>query len=87
MDIDEIFQEMDINEVIQEFEELAEYWIAKSHDLSRKYKQIAEWLKERRDIPYNNESCLSIYKDGYREGYKDGYVKKVIEDGYRKAKE
>ena len=75
---------MDIDVVIQEFEELAEYWIAKSHDLSRKYKQIAEWLKERRDIPYNNESCLSIYKDGYREGYKDGYVKAVLVRTYYK---
>lgn len=78
MDIDEVFQEMNINEVIQEFEELAEYWIAKSHDLSRKYKQIAEWLKERRDIPYNNESCHSIYKDGYREGYKEGYIEAML---------
>ena len=41
---------MDIDEVIQEFEELAECWLAKSYYLSYKYKQIAEWLKERRDI-------------------------------------
>lgn len=69
---------MDIDEVIQEFEELAECWLAKSYYLSYKYKQIAEWLKERRDISYNNETCLSIYRDGYIEGY---------EDGFRKAKD
>ena len=62
---------MDIDEVIQEFEELAECWKLNGY----KYKQIAEWLKERRDISYNNETCLSIYRDGYREGYKDGYRK------------
>lgn len=69
---------MDIDEVIQEFEELAECWKLKSYYLGYKYKQIAEWLKERRDMLYNNETCLSIYRDGYIEGY---------EDGYRKAKD
>jgi hypothetical protein len=60
---------MDIDEVIQEYEELAECWIAKSHELSCKYKQIAEWLKELKQ--------LKVQKCSYALGYKDGYVNAI----------